>query len=86
MKTADALFLVCVAVAAVLFVVATLSHTDTALPSALPAASDGAGRPRDLAIDRVRKMIERGDLSDREAEFYRDAPDGPQKKSASPPE
>ncbi|HOF38941.1 MAG TPA: hypothetical protein PLD73_02635 [Candidatus Hydrogenedentes bacterium] len=85
MKATDALFLICVAVAAALFVVASLAHTGTAVPSALPAVSDGAGRPRDLDINRVRKMIERGDLSDREAEFYREAPDAPQKESASPP-
>jgi len=41
---------------------------------------------RDLDLERVREMIERGGLSGREAEFYREAPAGPQNETASPPE
>jgi len=87
MKAADVLFLVCVTAVAALFVAAALSHTETAAtPPAVPAAPGATGRSRDLDLERVREMIERGDLSGREAEFYREAPAGPQNETASPPE
>ena len=75
MKTADAIFLVCVCAVTALFVFATVTRTESASPAApVPAAAGGGGRPRDVDINRIHKMIERGELSGREAEFYREAP------------
>jgi hypothetical protein len=78
MKTSDALFLICVFAVAGLLIFATLTRTETAAPSATspPAAGEG-GRPRDVDSNRIRTMIERGELSDHEAEFYREAPSDP---------
>ncbi|MFO7976843.1 MAG: hypothetical protein R6V12_19705 [Candidatus Hydrogenedentota bacterium] len=87
MKMNDALFLVCVCAVAVVFVFATLTPSESATPSAsAPSELGGAGRPRDIDTERIRTMIERGELSDHEAEFYREAPSGPQKEGLSTPE
>ncbi|MEA3364924.1 MAG: hypothetical protein U9Q79_04720 [Candidatus Hydrogenedentes bacterium] len=85
MKTNDVVFLGFVCAVAALFVFSTLTQTETVSPRAgAVAAGGGGGRPRDVDTDRIRTMIERGELSTHEAEFYREAPAGPESESASP--
>ena len=43
-------------------------------------STSGAGRPRDVDLQRVRSMIQQGKLSDKEAEFYKKAEDNHRRK------
>ncbi len=79
MKLNDVVFLTTVCVCAVVFVAWSLVATfETPQLSGAASARRGvAGKARDIDIDEIRNLIERGRLSDHEADYYSNAPPEP---------
>ena len=78
MQNRERLFLAAVLVAALVYAGASLSYTREALhaPEELPTfPATGAGQTRAINVDRFRQLIRQGDLSDHEAEYYRQMPE-----------
>jgi len=76
MKRTDVYFVVAVFAFAALFAALSLSYTEQVLSAGTAGpgpALGAAGTPRDVDVRRIEKLIRRGDLSDREADFYREA-------------
>jgi hypothetical protein len=85
MRRREVVFIVAVLGMAAVFVALTLSSAweTVGKPAAVEFGSRGAaGIPREVDVERVRRLIEGGGLSDREAEFYREAEEPPSAKAA----
>ena len=77
MRRIDALFLASVFVVASAFSWMSLSNAVRSRPTAAPSHSasiKAAGEARDVDMDRLQQMLRQGDLSEREAEFYKPLP------------
>lgn len=70
-RPVDRFYLLCVVALAALFVADVVSAVVTSGPSAATPPVRGAGEPRDVDVDRLRRRIREGRLSDREADFAR---------------
>jgi len=78
MRRIEIAFLLIVLASAVVFSALSLSYATKAISwgSAEAASRPGAaGLPRDVDMAGLRRLIRQGHLSDREALFYRQAPD-----------
>ncbi len=78
MRTSEKIFILAVAVVALIFCAITLSHTrdllvQSALESAAPAPGS-AGTPRTLDLNQIKQMIRQKNLSNHEADFYKKLP------------
>lgn len=77
MKKIDLLFLICVFGFAAFFCLVSVQETLQLLPgrssSAGPAVGT-AGQPREVDMDRLQQMLQRQDLSSREAMYYKPVP------------
>ncbi|MFV1965239.1 MAG: hypothetical protein ACC628_07420 [Pirellulaceae bacterium] len=78
MKKTDALFLASVLGVAGAFSWMSLSHALRLRPNSIAGPSapvNAAGEARGVDVDRLLPMLRRGDLSGREAEFYKPLPE-----------
>jgi len=73
MRKIEAVYLLCVFIFAALVAARTVTHATAHLPggaATVPAAINAAGESRAVDLSEVQRLIERGVLSDHEAEFY----------------
>jgi len=70
-RAADRVYLVAVLALAVLFAANVLGLALEPSPSTAQAAAGSAGRPRDVDMDALRKLLREGRLSNREARHAR---------------
>ncbi len=90
MRKTDVVYLLCVFGFAALIAARSISQATAYLPSgaaAVPAGLGAAGQSRDVDIQEMQRLIDRGVLSGHEAQFYeplgvppRDPPDEPSKR------
>ena len=77
MRKIEVVYLAAVMAVALLFAGLTLRQGVLAISRGLASESPAAGtagKPRDVDLNRIRKLIREKHLSDHEAEFYREVP------------
>lgn len=85
MKRNEWLFLAAVLACALVFATAALDKAHRPLaPDAGVSPPGRAGRPRDVDLDKVRRLIEQRSLSDHEAAYYTPFPEPSGEESLSP--
>jgi hypothetical protein len=73
MRRTEVVFLLCVFVFATIFVARSVTQTISLLPAGPPSAAaptGAAGQPRDVDLPELKRLLDRGVLSNHEAEFY----------------
>ena len=87
MKRPDALFLVAVIVAAGLFAAASIDRARDILGPGAGAAEfrpTSAGIPRDVDLDKIKRLMDQHHLSPHEAQFYRKVSPPPEAPPKAP--
>jgi hypothetical protein len=85
MRRSDAVFLLLVGLFALLFAVVSLGQFGRVILEKSPAAAIGeglGGKARDVDVEQIKRLLDRGVLSDREALYYKKSPDMPQRREA----
>ncbi len=87
MRKVEIAFVLAVLSFAVAFSVMSLLHTGKARAASAdirPVSFGAAGRARDVDIEKVKRLIHQGYLSDREAKFFREHPGSPRNGTEPP--
>lgn len=88
MKRNETVFILLVGLFALLFAAVTLSQFGGVVFEKTPATVAGegtAGKARDVDVEQIKRLINRGVLSDHESQFVNKAPELSQRKEPHPP-